>query len=94
MRTKTGTATSTKMDKTVIIIVHIYKQHPKYKKRYRSSKKFYAHDEQNKCQEGDTVTIAEHRPLSKTKRWKVIEIEGKSLDNITKEKNPEPISSL
>ncbi|MDF2379269.1 MAG: 30S ribosomal protein S17 [Candidatus Gracilibacteria bacterium] len=79
MRTKTGTATSNKMDKTVIITVHTYKQHPKYKKRYRTSKKFYAHDENNQVQEGDTVTVAEYRPTSKLKRWSVVEINGKAV---------------
>lgn len=79
MRTKTGTATSTKMDKTVVITVHTYKQHPKYKKRYRTSKKFYAHDEENSCQEGDTVTVAEYRPTSKKKRWTVVEVNGKTV---------------
>lgn len=72
MRTKTGTVTSTKMDKTVVVTVDNYKTHPKYKKRYKVSTKFYAHDEANACQEGQTVTIRETRPLSKLKRWEVI----------------------
>lgn len=79
MRTQTGTATSTKTDKTVVITVHTYKRHPKYFKQYRTTKKFHAHDENNICQEGDEVTIAEHRPLSKLKRWKVIEVNGKKV---------------
>ncbi|MDP3975699.1 MAG: 30S ribosomal protein S17, partial [bacterium] len=69
MRTKTGTAVSTKMAKTVVIQIHTYKLHTKYKKSYRDTKKFYAHDEGNKCKEGDEVTVAEYRPMSKTKRW-------------------------
>ncbi len=72
MRTKTGTVTSAKMDKTVVVTVDVYKTHPKYKKRYKVSTKFYAHDESNVCQEGQTVTIRETRPLSKTKRWEVV----------------------
>lgn len=72
MRTKTGIVTSTKMDKTVVVTIDSYKVHPKYKKRYKDSTKFYAHDESNNSVIGQTVTIEETRPLSKTKRWKVI----------------------
>lgn len=72
MRTKTGTITSTKMDKTVVVTVDTYKTHPKYKKRYKVSSKFYAHDESNACVEGQEVTIQETRPLSKLKRWIVV----------------------
>lgn len=72
MRTKTGTVTSTKMDKTIVVTVDTYKTHPKYKKRYKVSAKFYAHDEANACQEGQTVTIRETRPLSKLKRWEIV----------------------
>lgn len=73
MRTKTGTVTSTKMQKTVVVTVDTYKMHPKYKKRYKASSKFYAHDEKELAKEGDTVTISETRPLSRTKRWILIE---------------------
>ncbi len=69
MRSKTGTVTGNKMDKTIVVTVHSYKVHPKYKKKYRVSKKFYAHDEKNVYKIGDTVTIFETRPLSKLKRW-------------------------
>ena len=55
--------------KTIVVEVHSYKEHPKYKKRYRVSKKFHAHDEENKGQVGETVTIYETRPISKLKRW-------------------------
>jgi small subunit ribosomal protein S17 len=71
MRTKKGTVTSDKMDKTIVVTVHNYKTHPKYMKRYRVSKKFYAHDPNNTYKLGDTVTIYETRPLSKNKRWTV-----------------------
>lgn len=74
MRTKTGTVTSAKPHKTVVVTVHRYVRHPKYLKRYRISKKFYAHDEESKCKEGDTVVIKETRPISKLKRWVVVEI--------------------
>ena len=57
------------MDKTIVVQVDSYKTHPKYKKRYKVSTKFYAHDEQNACKEGDTVTIEETIPMSKLKRW-------------------------
>lgn len=73
MRTKKGVVTSAKMDKTIVVSVHVYQSHPKYKKRYRVTTKFYAHDEQNSCKEGDVVVIKETRPLSKKKRWDLIE---------------------
>jgi len=71
MRTKTGIVTSTKMDKTIVVTVDSYKIHPKYKKRYKDSSKFYAHDEANTAVLGQTVTIEETIPLSKMKRWKI-----------------------
>lgn len=72
MRTITGTVVSTKMDKTIVVSVDTYKSHPKYHKKYKVTKKFYAHDEANTSKEGDTVTIVESRPLSKLKRWSVV----------------------
>jgi small subunit ribosomal protein S17 len=72
MRIKKGTVTSDKMDKTVVVTVHTYKRHSKYKKMFRTSSKFYADDPDNKCKVGDTVSIVETRPLSKTKRWRVL----------------------
>jgi small subunit ribosomal protein S17 len=79
MRTKTGTVTSTKMEKTIVITVHTYKQHAKYKKKYRTTKTFTAHDENEISKEGDEVTIRESRPLSKTKRWTILEVNGKKV---------------
>ena len=73
MRTKKGIVTSNKMDKTIVVSVHAYESHPKYKKKYRVTKKFYAHDEKNSCKEWDVVTIIETRPLSKNKRWSLSE---------------------
>jgi small subunit ribosomal protein S17 len=73
MRTLTGTVTSTKMQKTIVVTVNTYKTHPKYKKRYQSSSKFYAHDEKGLAQLGDTVIISETRPLSALKRWLLVE---------------------
>lgn len=71
MRTKTGIVASSKMDKTIIVKVVAQKPHPKYKKLVRATKKFYAHDPENKYKEGDKVTIYETRPVSKLKRWTV-----------------------
>ncbi len=69
MRTITGIVTGTKMQKTIVVTVHSYRTHPKYKKQYRVSSKFYAHDEQGKAVLGETVTIYEANPISKLKRW-------------------------
>ena len=69
MRTKKGVITSTKMKDTIVVSVHSYKIHSKYKKKYRVTKKFYAHDEGNTCTEGETVEISESKPISKLKRW-------------------------
>jgi small subunit ribosomal protein S17 len=72
MRTKKGVVTSTKMDKTIVVSVETYKNDPKYKKRFKVTKKFYAHDDNNQAKEGDIVTIKETRPLSKLKRWVLV----------------------
>lgn len=73
MRTKTGTVVSAKMKNTLVVRVDSMRAHPKYKKLVRSSKKFYADDPEGKFKEGDKVTIYETRPLSKLKRWTVVE---------------------
>ncbi|MBI5212949.1 MAG: 30S ribosomal protein S17 [Nitrospirae bacterium] len=76
----TGKVVSDKMDKTVVVAVTRTFQHPLYKKTVKKITKFKAHDEENKCKAGDTVKIIESRPLSKDKRWQVINIvegEGK-----------------
>ncbi len=72
MRTKKWIVTSNKMDKTIVVSIHTYERHPKYKKSFRVTKKVYAHDDNNTCQIGDVVTVAETRPLSKTKRWVLV----------------------
>ncbi len=72
MRFKKGFVSSSKMDKTIVVSVDYYKRHSKYKKRFKISKKFYTHDEDNKFKEWDVVTIKETRPLSKMKRWEVV----------------------
>ncbi len=70
----TGKVVSNKMDKTVVVAVTRLFQHPVYKKTVKKVSKFKAHDEKNECQIGDGVKIIETRPLSKDKRWLVLEI--------------------
>jgi small subunit ribosomal protein S17 len=71
---KVGNVVSTKMQKTIVVEVEMRKQHPRYKRVIKLSKKFYAHDEQNSARVGDVVRIRETRPLSKLKRWNLEEI--------------------
>jgi small subunit ribosomal protein S17 len=73
MRTKTGVVVSNKMNKTIVVSVDTMKRDSKYKKSYKVSTKFYAHDENNSCVTWETVVIKETRPLSKTKRWELLE---------------------
>lgn len=69
-----GVVTSTSMDKTIAVSVERKVKHPKYGKFMKTTKKFHAHDEKNECKVGDIVRIMETRPLSKTKRWRLVEI--------------------
>ena|SRR5215469_12495346 len=71
---KVGRVVSNKMDKTIVVIVESLKKHRIYKRTYKQTKRFNAHDEENTCQIGDMVRIEECRPLSKTKRWRLVEI--------------------
>jgi small subunit ribosomal protein S17 len=71
---KTGVVVSSAMDKTVVVLVNKTYMHPLYHRYVKRTKKFAAHDEQNQCNVGDTVSIVSSRPLSKTKRWRVQEI--------------------
>ncbi len=80
----TGKVISNKMDKTVVVAVTRLFQHPVYKKTVKKVSKFKAHDEENRCKLGDDVKITETRPLSKDKRWLVLEIMGKSSRSNTK----------
>ena len=73
-RTLTGRVVSNKMDKTITVLVERKVAHPIYGKFVKQSTKVHAHDENNECQEGDTVTVAECRPLSKSKTWKLVEV--------------------
>ena len=69
-----GTVVSNKMNKTIVVSVVSLKKHRIYKRTYKQTKHFYAHDEENACQIGDVVRIQETRPLSKLKRWRLVEI--------------------
>ncbi|NJD57565.1 MAG: 30S ribosomal protein S17 [Nitrospirae bacterium] len=80
----TGKVISNKMDKTVVVAVTRLFQHPVYKKTVKKVSKFKAHDEENRCKIGDDVKITETRPLSKDKRWLVLEIMGKAARSNTK----------
>jgi small subunit ribosomal protein S17 len=74
----TGTVVSDKMDKTITVVVDTYKKSPLYGKRVKVSKKFHAHDEEGLAKVGDTVTIMETRPLSKIKRFRLLEVVAKA----------------
>ncbi|MBQ2704482.1 MAG: 30S ribosomal protein S17 [Clostridia bacterium] len=73
-KTRTGRVVSNKMDKTVVVAIEDNVKHPLYNKIVKKTVKFKAHDEQNACNIGDRVLIMETRPLSKDKRWRVVEI--------------------
>jgi small subunit ribosomal protein S17 len=76
-KVKEGLVVGDKMDKTVVVAVETWKVHPLYKKGIRVTKKYKAHDKDNTCKIGDKVRIVETRPLSKDKRWRVMEIISK-----------------
>ena len=73
-RTVTGRVVSNKMDKTIVVLVERRVKHPVYGKYISRSSKIHAHDESNQCGIGDTVTVAESRPISRTKTWKLVEV--------------------
>ena len=80
-KVRIGQVVSDKMDKTVVVAVETSRSHPLYKKIIRKVKKYKSHDENNACCIGDKVKIVESRPLSKEKRWRVVEIltKGRSI---------------
>ena len=80
LRTVQGRVTSNKMDKTVTIIIERLVKHALYGKYIRRSTKLHAHDADNACKEGDIVRVAECRPLSKTKNWRVVEIVARAAE--------------
>ncbi|MCX8478953.1 MAG: 30S ribosomal protein S17 [Chitinophagales bacterium] len=73
-KTRIGVVSSNKMEKTITVTVERKVKHAKYGKFLKQTKKFHAHDEKGECNIGDTVKIMETRPLSKTKRWRLVEI--------------------
>jgi small subunit ribosomal protein S17 len=73
-KTRIGVVVSNKMDKSIVVSVERKVKHPTYGKFMKKTTKFYAHDERNECLEGDIVKIMETRPLSKLKRWRLVEI--------------------
>jgi small subunit ribosomal protein S17 len=87
--TKTGVVIGNKMRKTVTVLVERPVRHPFYKKIIKRRKKFLVHDEYEKCKVGDVVKIIETRPLSKRKKWRVLEIVGLSPEETKKVKQVE-----
>jgi len=73
-KTRTGKVTSNKMDKTIVVAIENHVKHPLYNKIVKRTYKLKAHDEKNECNIGDTVKVMETRPLSKDKRWRLVEI--------------------
>ena len=73
-KVREGIVSSTKMDKTIVVTVTDRVRHPLYQKTLQRSKKLYVHDEQNDARQGDRVRVQETRPLSKQKRWRLVEI--------------------
>lgn len=73
-KTRTGKVVSNKMDKTIVVAIEDHVKHPLYKKIVKEAYKLKAHDENNECNIGDTVKVMETRPLSKDKRWRLVEI--------------------
>lgn len=73
-KTLVGIVTSNKMDKSIVVSIEETRRHPLYGKSTKITKKFMAHDENNECQIGDKVRIMETRPLSKSKRWRLVEV--------------------
>ena len=73
-KTRTGIVVSDKMDKTIVVAVKDNVRHPLYNKIIKKTYKLKAHDENNECKKGDTVRVMETRPLSKDKRWRLVEV--------------------
>jgi small subunit ribosomal protein S17 len=91
---KIGRVVSNKMDKTIVVVVETLKKHRIYKRTFKQTKRFQAHDEENACQIGDVVRIEESRPLSKMKRWRLVEIIKPSsgivpVEEVLAEANPD-----
>lgn len=80
-----GVVVSDKNDKTIVVLVETHKRHPKYGKRVKYSKRYYAHDERNEAKVGDTVTIMETRPLSALKRFRLVSVDKKAVADVRSE---------
>ena len=80
LKERVGLVVSDKMDKTVVVAIENRTSHQKYGKIMVRTKRYKAHDEENQCKEGDRVRIQETRPLSRTKRWKIVEILSRSSE--------------
>lgn len=78
-KVRVGRVVSDAMDKTVVVAVETMVRHPLYGKTIRRTMKLYAHDEENQCRTGDLVKVMETRPLSKTKRWRLVEVVEKAV---------------
>lgn len=97
----TGQVVSNKMKQTIVVEVERIKEHPKYKRRYKVHKKYKAHDQNQECKIGDTVVIEECRPISKEKRWRLVEkkagrVESSEAENSLEDQTipeAEPFSS-
>ena len=93
-KTLTGTVTSDKMEKTITVVVERRYKHPKYGKYIVATKKYAAHDETNEARTGDTVELAETRPLSKNKRWRLLQVVTRAPFKAEAAKNdPDAIAS-
>jgi small subunit ribosomal protein S17 len=77
-KTRVGVVTSNKMEKSITVAIEKRVKHPIYKKYFKKTTKFMAHDEKNECTEGDMVKIMETKPLSKKKRWRLVEVVEKA----------------
>ena len=95
-KTQVGIVSSDKMDKTVVVTIKDKVRHPLYKKIVNRTVKVKAHDENNECGIGDRVLVMETRPLSKDKRWRVVEIieKAKKLVQLKESKNKDPAADL
>ncbi|NBR45638.1 MAG: 30S ribosomal protein S17 [Verrucomicrobia bacterium] len=82
VKERVGEVISAKMDKTIVVRVERRFPHPQFKKIVRFQKKFYAHDDEKRARQGDTVRIAECRPLSKLKRWKLVEVISTAMEPV------------
>ena len=92
-KSKVGRVVSDKMDKTIVVSVERLSRHPLYKRVVRLTTKFKAHDERNEARIGDTVRIEESRPMSATKRWRLVEIVQRASEGAADELVPEEAST-